>query len=133
MNSEAKAFHKSSPGPLLLWFILFVSAIFRVVIAVRGGQFFWTDESRYVTSRFALEDFIKGNFHAGMDVLFSAADHLLFKVIGVLPAVIERPWGNPSWIPATFFGGFSVLLIYLVWRLVRDLGGTDLEALCSAF
>jgi hypothetical protein len=133
MSPEPKVACKRHSYPLLLGCILLISAILRVVIAVRGGQFFWTDESRYVTSRFALDDFIKGDFHAGMDVLFSAADHLLFKVIGVIPAIIERPFGDPAWIPATFFGGFSVLLIYLVWRLVRDLGGTDLEALCSAF
>jgi hypothetical protein len=133
MNQGNKFALKPRPSAFLLCCILLVSAILRVVIAVRGGQFFWTDESRYVTSRLALDDFIKGDFRAGMDALFSAADHQLFKVIGVIPAMIERPFGNPAWIPAAFFGSFSVLLIYLVWRLVRDLGGTELEALCSAF
>jgi hypothetical protein len=109
-----------------------VSFVLRVVLATRGGQFFWTDESRYGICRAAAAQFAEGRIRAGLDILFSSADHLLFKVIGVVPALLERPFGNAPWIAAVFFGSFSVIVIYLVWRLVLKQGGSSLEALCSA-
>lgn len=118
---------------ILLGVILSVSVVLRVIIAVRGGQFFWTDEgSRFGVSREALKDFLEGRTRSGLDAIFSGADHLLFKIIGVIPAFIERAFGSPSWVAAIFFGGFSVLIIYFIWRLVLQLGGSSKEALYSS-
>jgi hypothetical protein len=115
-----------------LAFVLLGSLVLRVVIAVRGGQFYWTDESRFEISRAAAAQFAQGHVRAGFDTLFSGADHLLFKIVGIVPAFIERPFGHEPWIAAVFFGSFSVVIIYLVWRLVLEQGGSTLEALCSA-
>lgn len=105
------------------------SLALRVTIAVRGGQYYWTDESRFVLSQQAAADFAGGRIDAGMDALFSNAGHMLFEVIGVVPALMQRALGDIVCLPAIFFGSFSVLAIYLVWRLVRSQGGSSREAL----
>jgi hypothetical protein len=117
-----------------LWLgaILAVSIALRVIIATRGGAFFWTDEGRYGASRTAASDFAAGHIRGGLDFLFQNADHLLFKFVGLLPAWVERYYGFVPWAPALFFGSFSVVLIYLAWRLVLDQGGSTLEALFAA-
>lgn len=112
--------------------ILAISAALRVIIAQRGGEFYWTDEGRFGRSRLAVGDFMAGHFRDGLDTLLQSADHLLFKFAGLLPAWVERYCGSVQWIPAVFFGGFSVILIYLVWRLVLEQGGSPLEALLAA-
>lgn len=118
---------------LSLALILVMSVAIRVVLAARGGQFFWTDEGRYGVSRGAVTDILEGHFRAGLNQLFSSADHLFFKVIGVVPSLVENRIGEQPLVPAIFFGSFSVGVIYLVWRLVRARGGSPIEGLFAAF
>jgi hypothetical protein len=132
LPSGDRPYRRTGYHRLILAAVLFASLVLRVVLAVRGGQFFWTDESRYGVSRAAAAQFAQGRIRGGFDLLFSGADHLLFKVIGVVPALLEKPFGSAPWIAAVFFGSFSVVVIYLVWRLVLRQGGSPLEALCSA-
>lgn len=112
--------------------VLTASLALRVTIAIRGGQYFWTDESRYALSQQAVADFLDGHFRVGMDALFSNAGHMLFEVIGVVPAFMQRAAGDCVFLPAIFFGSFSVGIIYLVSRLVRAQGGSSREALFAA-
>jgi hypothetical protein len=116
----------------LLVAVLLVSLALRVLIAVRGGQYYWPDESRFAVSREAAAKLIAGNVYESLITLFSSAEHLLFKVIGVVPAIIESRTGGNECIPAIFFGSFSVLAIYLLWRVVLDQGGSSREALLAA-
>jgi hypothetical protein len=112
--------------------VMAISVVLRAVIAHRGGTFFWVDEGRYGSSLTAVSDFSAGHIRGGLNVLFQSADHLLFKFIGLVPAWAERYFASASWVPAVFFGWFSVILIYLVWRLVLEKGGSTLEALFAA-
>jgi hypothetical protein len=113
--------------------LIVASFILRVVIAVKGGQYFWTDESRFVLSQRAADDFVQGKFAVGFDALFSNSGHLLFEVIGVLPALLEKAFGGRTYVPAIFFGCFSLGVIYLVSRLVRSQGGSSREGVLAAF
>jgi len=91
-----------------LGFILIVSFGLRVFLAVRGGQFYWIDETRFAFSRGAAGAFLSGHLHAGLDELFSSPDHLLFKIVGVVPALLEKIASGAPWVAAVFFGSFSV-------------------------
>jgi hypothetical protein len=116
-----------------LAFVLIVSFALRFIIAVRGGQYFWTDESAFVLSQRAATAFLTGQFREGADELFSHSAHMLFEVVGVIPAMAQIKLGGVVWLPAVFFGSFSVGIIYLTSRLVRALGGSSREGLFAAF
>jgi hypothetical protein len=119
---------------IALGIVLAGSLVLRVVLALRGGSFFWTDEGmRYGISRRAADALIHGQIRAALDVLFSSADHILFKIIGIIPAILEHLSSSFTFAPSLFFGVFSVVLIYQVWLLVLRLGGTTREALCCAW
>ncbi len=113
--------------------LLGVSWLLRVILALRGGQYFWTDETRFIVSKTAATDLVHGRLRAAADGLFASADHLLFKVIGVLPALAQLGFGDTPVLPALFFGSFSVGLIYLSWRLALSQGASAREALFTAF
>lgn len=113
--------------------LLGVAWFLRVVLALKGGQYFWTDETRYIVSKTAAADLVHGRLRAAADGLFTSADHLLFKVIGVLPALVQLAFGDTPVLPAIFFGSFSVGLIYLSWRLALSRGASAREALFTAF
>jgi hypothetical protein len=115
-----------------LLLILSASWALRILLAVRGGAFFGSDDSRYVVSRQALSKLLAGDIRGCLDSLFSSADHLMFKVIGLVPALVERFTGESPVVPAIFFGAFSVVIIFLSWRLVQERGGSSTEALFSA-
>jgi len=117
----------------LLLAILAGSEALRVLIAVRGGQGFWTDEGRIGVPEVAMGKWADGRIRGGFDVLFSSADHLLFKVFGLVPALAERFLSYAPWVAAVFFGAFSVAVIALAWKLVRVQGGSPREALLAAF
>jgi len=112
--------------------ILALSLVLRVTIAIRGGQYFWTDESNYVRSQRAAAAFLAGHVHVGADELFSHSNHMMFEVIGVIPAMAQSALGCLVWLPAVFFGSFSVGTIYLTSRLVRAMGGSSREGLFAA-
>jgi hypothetical protein len=112
--------------------ILAVSLVLRMTIAVRGGQYFWTDESNYVRSQTAAAAFVVGHFRAGAEELFSHSDHMMFEIIGVIPAMGQIATRGLVWLPAVFFGSFSVGIVYLTSRLVRALGGSSREGLFAA-
>ena len=115
-----------------LLLILAVSLALRVTIAVRGGQYFWTDESNYVLSQSAAAAILAGHFHIGAVELFSHSDHMMFEVIGVIPAMAQIAMGGLVWLPAVFFGSFSVGIIYMTSRLVRAKGGSSREGIFAA-
>ena len=61
-----------------------------------------------------------------------SADHFLFKVIGLLPATLDRLVHDDR-IPPLFFSLFSLLDIALLHRLARKLGAGSDEAFLAAF
>lgn len=117
----------------LLLAILAGSEALRVLIAVRGGQGFWTDEGRIAVPEVVMGKWAGGHIREGFDGLFSSADHLLFKVFGLVPALAERFLNYEPWVEPIFFGAFSVAVIGLAWKVVRVQGGSTREALLAAF
>ena len=117
----------------LLKVLLLVSFALRGWIAVRGGQWFWPDEGRYGTAQAVAREFFKGQFHRGLVRLFEQADHLLFKVVSVVPALIEQGFKGAAWVPALFFAAVSTWMVWLVGRVARAAGADDREELLAVF
>lgn len=115
----------------LLASILGASAALRIWIAVRGGQNFWPDESRYDFSLRAAADLRQGRAMAAFVELFGHVDHVLFKVMGLVPALLQT-FGSPAWFAAAFFGFFSVAAIYVLARISLVAGGDEDEAVLAA-
>lgn len=131
----------------LLAALLLASLALRLLLVAFGGQFYWPDETRYTTSRKAAAMMLSGRVHEAA-VLLDSADHLLFKVVGLVPAFgeysqdcspgtsdddcIEHAVGRQATGPACFFALFSVLNIWLIGSVTRNLGAGDDEALIAS-
>lgn len=117
----------------LLVTVLVLSAGLRLQLVERGGQALWPDETRYNNATAAVEQLVARDFGAAARSLLGSADHLMFKVLGLVPAAIEHQAGiNPA-IAAGFFAGFSVLNILLVWCIARAAGAAMREATVAAW
>jgi len=113
-------------------FILLVSFILRLYLVLQGGPHYWPDESRFEVSRSAANFLFSGDLKSAYAALDSA-DHFLFKVVGVVPAALEKAISTDLEIPALFFALFSVFNVWLIWRISLRLGSGESEALLSAF
>jgi hypothetical protein len=120
----------SRPRAILLSILAF-SAALRVWIAYRGGQNYWPDESRYEFSLRSAADLRVGMPWAAFVEVFGHVDHVLFKAIGVVPAIAQS-FGAPPWFAAAFFGFFSVAVIYLIARISLVVSGDEEEAILAA-
>ncbi len=103
----------------------------RVVLAVRGGQGFWPDEGRFEAARNAARHIIEGQWLAAANEIFSNAEHLLFKLISIGPALVEQTWHTPPAVPALFFAGVSTGLIWLIGQVVVCAGGGPREKIAA--
>lgn len=109
-----------------------MSAVLRVWLAVRGGQQWWPDEARFNASLDAVRQVLLGHSGLALQALFGSADHVGFKVLGVVPALAVTA-GAPLWLAAIFFGAFSVASIYVVWRIALLTSGEEQVAWWAAF
>lgn len=112
--------------------ILIASLALRLLIVKRGGQYYWPDESRFGAALQAVEAFSRRDFHFALGNLFSAADHLGFKLAALLPAWGQIELGLGSVFPAAFFSLFPVGSIALLWLIAKRAGATEGEAFGSA-
>jgi hypothetical protein len=97
--------------------ILLISLTLRWVLILRGGQYFNSDETRYLVSLDAARLLWQGQPGEALRQFTISPEHLGFKVIGILPALTEHIVGPSLVIPAMFFSLFSVLNLYLVFLL----------------
>jgi hypothetical protein len=115
--------------------VLLVSLALRVLIAVRGGQFYWPDESRYGLAREAVAALAKNDRAEATRILLGTSDHILFRLLGVVPASIERlvfsEQPTPNAFAAIFFGLFSVGSLALIWAIVRRITCSEVSATWS--
>lgn len=111
---------------------LALSAGLRLRLVAQGGQGFWSDETRYLAAREAVAGLAGGDHAAAARALLGGADHLFFKVIGLIPAGLERLVGANNFLPGCFFAGFSVLNILLVALIARRAGAGRREAVVAA-
>ena len=117
--------HADDPSRLALVAILLLSVILRVVLALSGGQFYWPDEGRYQAVR---EGVVAAAAHdrIGLAKALDEPAHVLFKIVAVVPAVVEFVRGDDSRIPAIVFALFSVVNVWLAVEIARrlDAGAT---------
>ena len=124
----------------ILLAVLLLSLLLRVCLVFSGGQYFFPDEARYEKSRAAAEALWGGDIPGCLRALHSA-DHFLFKVLGVAPAILQIIVTPSSKIPALYFSLFSVANLWLLWGIMRRAGENEraaffavgLLALCTTF
>lgn len=112
--------------------ILAMAAALRAWLVLHGGQFFWMDESRYYVAREGVARLAEGDGAGFWRQLLGTADHLFFKVLALLPAAVQSRTGDSMLVPAFFFAAFSVVNIFLVWRIARAAGAGTREACLAA-
>ena len=109
--------------------ILLLSLSLRWILIFRGGQYFNSDETRYEVAREAARFLVQGNFGGALKQFTLSPEHLGFKVIGLLPALLEQITGPSLAMPAIFFSFFSVLNLYLIFLLSRATSESPTEPL----
>jgi hypothetical protein len=100
----------------------------RVALVRGGGQFFWPDEARLWTSVAAVNQLRQGAWHAALVTIFSAPEHLLFKIFS-LPSALVIARGDPRGVAALFFAGASTWVVWAVGDVSRAAGADEWEAL----
>jgi hypothetical protein len=115
----------------IVFVILAISILLRWALVVRGGQFYFPDEHRYQTSQDVAGFLLQGRFHEAITTLFHMPEHLGFKIIGILPALVEHVVRPSLVIPALFFSLFSVLNLYLIYLLAQRMGASQYERLLA--
>ena len=108
---------------------LAISLLLRWILVLRGGQYYFSDEGRYETSRSFVALAAAGKFSEAFSQLFTAPEHLGFKILGIPPAWVERITRESYVFPALFFGLFSVLNLYLIFLISRRVGVSERESL----
>ena len=111
--------------------VLVLSVLLRWALVIRGGQYYFSDEHRYAVSQEVVDLTLQGKFSESLARLFTAPEHLGFKILGILPALIERLIVPSLVIPALFFSLFSVLNLYLIYLLAQRAGSTQHEAILA--
>jgi hypothetical protein len=111
--------------------ILVISLLLRWTLVIKGGQFYFSDEHRYETSQEVAGLLLQGKGSEAVSHLFVAPEHLGFKIMGILPALVEHLVRPSLVIPALFFSLFSVLNIYLIFLLSQRMGATWNESLLA--
>jgi len=111
--------------------ILLASLLLRWALVFRGGQYFFSDEQRYGTSQEMTKWLLQGQVREAASKLFSAPEHLGYKVIGMIPAFLEHFMGQSLAMPAMFFSLFSTLNLYLIFLLSKRVGTSPREALLA--
>src|SRR5271170_8175981 len=92
-----------SAWPAATWAVLAVSLGLRSALVVHGGQQFWPDEDRFEFCRTAAGDLLGGHFLAATKVVFGSADHILFRICAIVPALAEHVFKSGPWLPGLFF------------------------------
>lgn len=111
--------------------ILILALALRWGLILQGGQYFFSDEERYETSRTFAKLVMEGSPGDAFSQLFIAPEHLGFKIIGLIPAFIEQFTRASLALPALFFSLFSALNLYLIYRSARRAGAAEKEALTA--
>jgi len=130
MDVKYPALEKSQHKYLIAG-ILLASILLRWLLIFQGGQYFFSDEERYQTSQTMTELLLQGKVREAGLQLFSTPEHLGYKLIGMIPALLERILGPSLVIPAMFFSLFSVLNLYLIFLLSKRVSASPDDALLA--
>lgn len=111
--------------------VVALSFVLRALLVAKGGQYFWPDEGRFETARTAARALLRGNIGEAASAVFSGADHLLFKLLAVGPALLQVQFDTGLWLPALFFAAVSAWTIWLVGRVAMASGACEREQLVA--
>lgn len=111
---------RRNPVNAALVLLLLCSLVLRCALVLSGGQLYWPDEQRYVEVRAGVAA-AAAHDREGIARAFAEPEHVGFKVVAIVPAVIELLRGDDARIPALFFALFSVVNIWLVVAIARRL------------
>ncbi len=109
--------------------VLLISLVLRWILIFRGGQYYISDETRYEVARNAARFLLQGQFVEALRQFTISPEHLGFKVIGIIPALLEHIIGPSLGFPAIFFSLFSVLNLCLIFLLAQRVAPFSNEAL----
>ena len=127
VSSDSKL--SSASNKWIVISILVVSLVLRWILIFRGGQYYNSDETRYEVSREAARFLMQGQFGEALKQYTISPEHLGFKVIGILPALVEQVTGPSLAMPAMFLSFFSVLNLYIIFLLSRAASTSSIEPL----
>jgi len=108
--------------------ILLISLALRWALVLRGGQYYFSDEGRYESSRTFVDALLAEDSTSAFAQLFIAPEHLGFKLIGIIPALLEQLTRESLVLPALFFSLFSVLNLFLIYKISQRAGATEQES-----
>ena len=108
--------------------VLLISLLLRWTLILRGGQYYISDETRYEVSRDAARFLLQGQVGDALRQFTISPEHLLFKLVGIVPALMEPLLGTSLALPALFFSFFSALNLYLIFLLAQRSAGSSSEA-----
>ena len=97
--------------------VLFISGILRWILILRGGQFYFPDESRYGIAQDAMVLFLEGKVKTAIITLVGELAHIGFKVTALIPALFENLLETTLILPAVFFSFFSIFNLLLIWKI----------------
>jgi len=127
--------------------VLFVAGVLafafaaRAILVMRGGQYFFYDEAKFTTASEAAKLLEKGNVIGALAYSIEPhenvyADHIGYKIFGIVPELIEDRFGRNPHVPAYYFSAFSTLNVLLLaaiaLRLTGSLRAFDLTLVASA-
>jgi hypothetical protein len=135
--------HWNRYGALLV--LLSVSWILRVVLVLRGGQGFFSDEGRYLRAWKLLRFLLDSEWGGALDSLSNGAAHNGFTILSLPAAAAQlvtiRLLGLPedldsilatAWLPALLLSPVSVVSVWLTYAVARRAGAGQREGLTAA-
>lgn len=138
-----EAFRKHRP----ILMLIVAAALVRLLLVLRGGQYFDWDESRYGGGAAWMFSYLStGNFEAALGMLLKSPDHPGFRAVGLVPAFFHVasawPTSQPitemrvrtgEWLPAFLLSLGSVSAIGLTYALASRSGASRSESFLAAF
>jgi len=128
--------------------ILFVAVMLRLILALHGGQSYFPDENRYLSSIQFLNLWLKGDFFQSMTFLSTVHAHPMYVVVSAalqylsyialnlsFPTHIEWDFvysPNSMKFSAFCLSIFSVVSIFLVYKIAERTGAEKRESLMAA-
>jgi hypothetical protein len=104
--------------------VLLISLLLRWTLILRGGQYYISDETRYEVSRDVARFLLQGQVGEALQQFTISPEHLMFKVVGIVPALMEQLLGTSLALPALFFSFFSLSNLYLIFLLAQRTTGS---------
>ena len=102
--------------------ILAISFALRCALIFQGGQYYFPDEIKYDYSKYIAAYILQRNFLKAFADLTVTPGQIVYRAIAVIPALAENYFHLTSIVPAIFFSFFSVMSLFLIWKISKRIG-----------